>query len=163
MEKQKNKIELTLKNTNNFLTLESKNTRYFNIKKLSSHIDLNDLIKKRNNTIKALRKLNIKVSQKRNTDFLKEIKPNYEQLIEEQIQQTQKVTKLVLKIYQNGLYIPTCDNIELQNAEKENYKLNPFFYRNAFYSRVEEITSRVEGIITRINKNNLNNMVEMAL
>ena len=164
MENNKNnKIELILKNTNNFLILESDNTQYFNINKLMNHFDLDNLIKKRNNLIKTLRKLKIRVRQKRNNDFLKSIKPTYKQLVKEHIKQAEKVTQLVLKIYQDGLYAPTSDNIDLQKAEEENYKLKPFFYRDAFYSRVNAIKITIDEITEELNRNNLNNVEMLAL
>lgn len=160
--KSKKGIKLEKENTERYYKLSSPSTIYVRFNKTYTYdIDIDELIKKRNQTIKKLKSLGIKVKRKHNDDILllKKVK------FKEDIRERKKIEKEVIlkfdKIYEEGLYIPTSDNKKLNEAIELSWKLDHFLYRSEPISLIREINSNINQIYN--NENSYKNYEMMEI
>ena len=111
------------------------------------------LVKKRKDLIKTLRNNGVKVSHKRNDDLIITLITPFKHDIQDHINIEREVIEKFDKIYKKGLYPPTIDNKELDEATKLMWKLNPLKYRDQPISIINEIYSDVEDLSRNMDKN----------
>jgi len=151
--KNNNKIILTRKNSNTHYSLVSDNTIYASFKKVESFkINIAELKTRRNMLIKELRANGVKVNQKRNTDLLESYEDKYYKELNDYRELEKIVQRKFDKIYEKGLYSPTVDNKELNDAIEDSWELTNAHNRNRPISIISEIKITVDEIESNIKE-----------
>jgi len=148
-----NRIKLTKKENDNHYSIIGDYTIYAQFKKANAfYVDIPELIRKRKLIIKTLRNNGVKVSTKHNDEIInRESQRFYDDLNTYKIIETEVISRFN-KIYSKGIYPPTVDNIELNNATELGWKLEKLNYRNTPISHFNELKFNVEDIQNRIEE-----------
>jgi len=156
------RIKLIKKENENHYEITSDNTIYVRFNKTKTYdINIDELISERNKIIKKFRSKKIKVKTKYNDELIKKLKDKFKKDIKERKKIEIEVIKGYNKIYENGLYIPTSDNKELEKLEQLSSKLQKFLYRSEPISIINEIKSRIDDINNNPFKNT--NLINIEL
>lgn len=141
------KINLTLENKPNHYKLYSDCTIYTQFHKyVVFDLNLNQLQEKRKQLIKELKNKNIKVSTKTNDDLFKKYSQDFYFKLGIYKTISEDLEKKFNAIYEKGLYSPTCDNIQLKEAEILYFKLQELNVRSCPLSIFNEIKNHIERI-----------------
>jgi glutamine synthetase type III len=151
--KKDNRINLVRKNSDNHYSLQSDSTVYVSFKKAKSlMINISELKTRRNMLIKELRANGVKVNQKNNTDLLRLYEDKYYEELDNYRELEIKVQRKFDKIYEDGLYSPTIDNKELNEAIELSWELTNALNRNRPISIINEIKIKVDEIESNIGE-----------
>ena len=146
------KINLKLINREDYYSLESDSTIYARFKKVCRYeLDLKQLQKERKELIKQLRSQGCTVSTKSNDVYFKNHQADFYDCIKLYKELTEELERRFNAIYKNGLYAPTVDNKELNDAYKIEWERSALLHRGTYISIFRDIKNHMDEIKTNMN------------
>jgi hypothetical protein len=151
----KNKIKLDVcEITENFITVCGSSTSFANIQ-LAQPIDLLNIKSKIKELSRIAKIKNCKVKGKNKAlSFIKINSDSYIELYDSYLKLYNHHKSLIEAKVEKGIYLPTCDDAELNEIYAIRNKISTMWYRSSLLSRMRELNHRVIDFAERLNDEN---------